>query len=573
MVTELEALRKKCLLTDRKITELTRRVAYIESEMDIQPSNSIAETQKSVQATAPAVEKASSKRENPTSLFRIFGIIGAVMIILGIVYFYKYAVDKEWIGITGRVAIGILAGLMLVGVGVLFHKRDYRNYAQVINAIGFGVLYFTIFATYHFEAYRQALGMTLILNTILLLAIMGGGVFLGIVMSSRFLVYGSFFFSYVSAFLSGIEGRTLQILIFVLIIDLFVLIMAKQRAWYMGIPAQVMTYIAYMIWFIQGIFNPGSILSQTSYPVLLTFSFLLGYYIIFTLLSFTQESKAKEGEGIALCILNTVALAGFGAGVIVKYADELNGLYLIALAGLTIFIGSIARKRKYENLFDIYFLCTVALVAIAIPVQFDKTIVTVLWVLSALGLAYAGARIKHTRLFYLGYAGYLIPLLRVLFFDLFFLSDIVERFLAVGSCLAGLIIMQFYILSHCTREEIEKDVLFTIYSIVIAVLLAIWIGIEAYRLSWFDGIERMSHSIGWALLSITFIAYGVFNERKVYNWCGIVLFGIVILKIIFVDIWVLQNIVRVFVLILVGILALVGSFVFVKNRDKIKEYI
>ena len=154
----IEQLRRKVLLQDKKIKDLNNRVSMLEK----------GEPQEEVQEEPEQEQQVSTGQENPTSLFKVFGVVGAIMIILGVVYFYKYAVDQGWIGITGRIALGILAGLVLIVAGFIFYKREYVNYAHVLNAVGLGVLYFTIYATYHFKDYREALGMNLVLNTILL---------------------------------------------------------------------------------------------------------------------------------------------------------------------------------------------------------------------------------------------------------------------------------------------------------------------------------------------------------------------------------------------------------------------
>jgi len=49
--------------------------------------------------------------------------IGMVSLVLGMVYFLKYAIDNQWIGETGRVALGILTGLGLLSGGGALQKR------------------------------------------------------------------------------------------------------------------------------------------------------------------------------------------------------------------------------------------------------------------------------------------------------------------------------------------------------------------------------------------------------------------------------------------------------------------
>lgn len=235
----------------KEIKKLSQRINVLESRASIPTQGTYEE-----ETLEPVTKVKNTDKENPTNLFKIFGIVGIIMIVLGVVYFYKYAVDNGWIGITGRIALGVIASLVIIGIGLFMYKKEYYNFSQIIVSCGLGILYFTVFATYHFEAYRQALGMNLILNTLLLLVIMAGGMFLGIRMDRKSVVYWSLGLGFLAAFLSGINGNTLHILIYVLIIDLIVLAIAKSKSWYMGIPAQVLTYVAFIIWFYQGVYDP-----------------------------------------------------------------------------------------------------------------------------------------------------------------------------------------------------------------------------------------------------------------------------------------------------------------------------
>ena len=48
---------------------------------------------------------------------RIIGRIGIGAVIIGIAFFLKYAFDNNWVGPSGRVMIGILIGMALLGIG------------------------------------------------------------------------------------------------------------------------------------------------------------------------------------------------------------------------------------------------------------------------------------------------------------------------------------------------------------------------------------------------------------------------------------------------------------------------
>jgi uncharacterized membrane protein len=78
--------------------------------------------------------------------------IGIFIVVLGAVYFLKYAFDNRWIGNWGRVGIGAVAGAALLGIGELFHRKKYPLYGQVLMAGGLSILYLSIYAAFNFYA-------------------------------------------------------------------------------------------------------------------------------------------------------------------------------------------------------------------------------------------------------------------------------------------------------------------------------------------------------------------------------------------------------------------------------------
>ncbi len=77
--------------------------------------------------------------------------IGILILVLGISFFVKYAIDKNWINEPARVGIGILAGAIVLGVAHRL-KANYKAFSSVFVAGAFAVFYFTIaiaFQEYH----------------------------------------------------------------------------------------------------------------------------------------------------------------------------------------------------------------------------------------------------------------------------------------------------------------------------------------------------------------------------------------------------------------------------------------
>ena len=76
--------------------------------------------------------------------------VGAIVLVLGLAFFLKYAFDNEWITKSMRVALGVLAGAGLMVAGQRFHQRGYSTYGQIITGGGVAVLFLAIYAAFSF---------------------------------------------------------------------------------------------------------------------------------------------------------------------------------------------------------------------------------------------------------------------------------------------------------------------------------------------------------------------------------------------------------------------------------------
>lgn len=92
--------------------------------------------------------------------------IGIAVLVLGIGFFIKYAIDNEWISEAARVGIGLLAGAVLIGFAHRLRHR-YRAFSSVLVGGGLAVLYFSI--AFAFQAYaligQQAAFLILVMTT------------------------------------------------------------------------------------------------------------------------------------------------------------------------------------------------------------------------------------------------------------------------------------------------------------------------------------------------------------------------------------------------------------------------
>ena len=103
----------------------------------------------------PSTEPSAQSTHRPPEWEALIGgnwllKIGILAIVLGALYFLKYAFENQWIGDTGRVLIGVFSGLGLLYGGEVFQKRHYQVYGQTLAGGGISILYLSIYAAFNF---------------------------------------------------------------------------------------------------------------------------------------------------------------------------------------------------------------------------------------------------------------------------------------------------------------------------------------------------------------------------------------------------------------------------------------
>jgi hypothetical protein len=79
----------------------------------------------------------------------IFNRIAIVLLLIGAAFALKLAHDREWIGPTGWVAAGLVAGAALVLWSERFRQKGFAVFSYSLKAVGSGVLYLSLWAAFH----------------------------------------------------------------------------------------------------------------------------------------------------------------------------------------------------------------------------------------------------------------------------------------------------------------------------------------------------------------------------------------------------------------------------------------
>ncbi len=80
---------------------------------------------------------------------RWFNRIGIVALLIAVSYFLKFAFDNNWIGQSGRVAIGVLLGALMLPWSQWLLGKGYTYFSEGIAALGEATLFLSVWAGCH----------------------------------------------------------------------------------------------------------------------------------------------------------------------------------------------------------------------------------------------------------------------------------------------------------------------------------------------------------------------------------------------------------------------------------------
>ena len=74
-------------------------------------------------------------------------------------------------------------------------------------------------------------------------------------------------------------------------------------------------------------------------------------------------------------------------------------------------------------------------------------------------------------------------------------------------------------------------------------------------------------SITWALFALAFLVVGIRHRLSALRYCGLALFGIVAVKVFTSDLDSLDSFYRIIAFLILGVLLLLGSFLYLRFRE------
>ncbi|SKB90658.1 Predicted membrane protein [Soonwooa buanensis] len=296
-------------------------------------------------------------------------VIGIFTLVLGIGYFVKYAIDRNWIGESGRVAIGMITGGILLGIGHWLRK-NFSIFGSIITGGGISVFYLTItiaFQEYGMFSQNVAFGILAIITlaSVLLanfyksevlniVALIGG--FLAPILVSTGQSNYLFLFSYLS------------------ILNIGMLVIAFLRNWKsLGWLAFTFTSIYFLTWIIDA--------PSTKIIYFIILSYLIFY--AFALQNYFKTKIISTAEILLLVFINIFAVLG---GIYVLWSENIKGFSLLPIGFAIINALLIFRDKKADTKslnFAVFTGIAISLATIAVALELETYFVTIIWAIEA----------------------------------------------------------------------------------------------------------------------------------------------------------------------------------------------
>jgi len=305
--------------------------------------------------------------------------IGIGVLVLGIGFFVKYAIDQDWINEIGRVFIGILCGGILLGVAHRL-RNSFKAFSSVLVGGGIAVLYLTIAIAFHeYHIFNQTAAF------IIMLVITGFAVVLSLGYNRIELAVLSILGGFASPFMvSTGEGNYIVLFTYILILDSGMLVLAYYKKWNLvNIISYVFTILLVGTW-LTAKFD-GSDMSMVGGAII----FLTLFYLVFFLMNIINNIRERTAFGaLEIGMLLSNSFFYYGAGMYVLSHEEVSifkGLFTAGLGVFNFFFAYALYKstRVDRNLVYLLIGLVLTFVSLAAPVQLKGNYITLFWAAEA----------------------------------------------------------------------------------------------------------------------------------------------------------------------------------------------
>jgi uncharacterized membrane protein len=495
--------------------------------------------------------------------------IGIVALITAVSFFLKYAFDNNWIGPSGRVAIGILLGAAMLPWSHWLLTRGYQYFSEGIAALGAAVLYLSVWAGWH---YYVLFSQNVAFAAMIVVTAVMGAVALG--RNSQRIALLSLLGGFLTPIMLS-TGKDTQVVLFtyLLILGAGLLILAARRDWRSLAPVAFAFSLIYFWGWYETFYNPTKLERTAIFATL--------FFLLYATLPVIRLSQLA-GVDFILILANSFAyLAALYAMLWPQDRWPLTLLTLALSAGHVVVARLSPPPKEGESPVSRFLFAGLALTfaTLAIPIRLDGKWITLAFAVEGAILVWTALRASTPLLRYVGYFLLALAGLRVLLFPLpaaqFLFNERFGTYLALIACF-GFVLFAAHKFARALEGH-DAEIIWlgglAVATNVIALMalsLELW---DYFGRNTAPGIDpglasHLALSVLWTAYATTLILVGVKRGSALLRWQALAVFGLVVGKVFLYDSSYLERFYRILSFLILGLVLLVVSFLYQKRVSR-----
>jgi uncharacterized membrane protein len=490
--------------------------------------------------------------------------VGLAAVAIGVAYFLKYAIDNDWIGPRGQVALGLLLGVALLAVAPRFVNKGLVYFAEGLTGLGAVILYLSLWAAGSYYGFLSP-AMTFVAMAFVTAAMLTIALGRNSQRIAALAMAGGFL---TPALVS--TGRDAQVALFsyLALHNAALLVIAWTRRWrFLELPAFALTQLYFWGWF--GRF-------YTDDRLLSTIAFAVLFFVQFSALSAIRSRRMGVlfPEETALSVLNAFALL-----MLLREVLWPEHRWMLAVSTLALAVAYLATARAVASRADdvpqarlLFAGLSLTCVTLAIPMSLDGSAITLAWAVEAAVLIWSGFTADLWYLRASGFVLFAMVAVRLAAFPVhattFLFNARFGLVLATAAC-AGVAMA----CAHRWRDRLlpREALLFGALGVAVNILLLVGLTMEVelyYYTTRFESqtfvenrlAESLSVSLLWTAYATALVFVGMRLSSAALRWQALALFAITSLKVFFADLAYLRGFYRIVSSIALGVVLLAISY-------------
>jgi len=518
---------------------------------------------------APPLHSSKPKSSSSLDLETLIGgrwlnRIGIVAIIGAVTFFLKYAFDNNWIGPSGRVAIGVLLGAAMLPWSQWLLKRGYSYFSEGIAGLGAAVMYLSIWAgCQYYKLYSLDVGFfAMIIVTAGMSAVALGR-------NSQRIALLSLFGGFLTPILVS-QGKDAQVVLFtyLLILGAGLLVVEMRRDWRSLTPISFLLSQFYFWGWYSEFYRPEKLERTVIFATL--------FFLLYAALPVIRAVKFSGLRELDILVVLANSFAYFGALYVMLWPKDRWPLTLLvlALSAAHVMIASYVPPPKTgESPLTRLIFAGLALTfaTLAIPIRLDGKWITLAFAIEGAILVWTGFRAMTGHLRAGGYFLLALSAARLLIFPLparqFLFNERFAAYAVLIICFGVVLYAASQQASSVSSEERNALGLFAVAINVFALIalsLELWDHFGSHAGLGIDSAlaQHLALSLLWTTYASGLIALGVQRESALLRWQALVLFGLVVVKVFIYDSSFLERFYRIVSFFILGLVLLTVSFLY-----------